>query len=146
MRLAETFQCNLQSDEVPHTEQWGDRQPCELRVDAEQAREVLLNVSGDSRFGLRIHRKGGRPEREKDNANVISAYGQFVKNVRGGRDQAVFVSSPAPLSDVMARPAQLRDGTLRTSRPTTALGEALRPEWDRKRESSLDATYARSTA
>ena len=78
MRLAETFQCDLESDEVPHTEQWGDRQPCELRVDAEQAREVLLNVSGDSCFGLRIHLKGSQSPR-KDNANVISAYGQFVK-------------------------------------------------------------------
>ena len=58
MRLTEAFQCNLESDEVPNTEQWGDRQLCELRVDAEQAREVLLNVSGNSRFGLRIHLKG----------------------------------------------------------------------------------------
>ena len=39
----------------PHTEQWGDRQSCELWVAGEEAREVLLNVSGNSRFELRIH-------------------------------------------------------------------------------------------
>ena len=50
MRLTEAFQCNLESDQVPHTEQWGDRQLCELRVDAEQAREVLLERLGQFSF------------------------------------------------------------------------------------------------
>jgi hypothetical protein len=59
MHLGEAFQCNFESDEVAHTEQWGDRHLCELWGASEEAREVLLNVSGNSRFDLRIHLKGG---------------------------------------------------------------------------------------